>query len=176
VRYFISIIGLAVVLSACGASSDASPVPAANKTYKDKTYPMSFRYPATWKAPAKGKSELLSSGPAYVIRLTIPTGVANAEIQITENPPALPVIKNGLVRPDPAGGTDTFHYFNTRVGGHPAIRVERFAGAQEDQIDTFVNAAKVQYVVRVITAQPPFTRRVKSGYALILRSMRLPFA
>lgn len=169
------LLGIVLALAGCGGRSAAPTATAVStKTYSDPTYNFSFKYPANWKAPKTGQP--LAHTNSYVVKLFTPGNAAGAEVLVTGTVTPFPTFNDGLVVPDPAGGSDTLHYFHATVDGLPAMHIERFSGKHADQISTIVNQGHREYVVRILTGQPPFSPQILQGYGTIVKTLKVPFS
>ncbi len=178
--------GLLIAVAAAGISALAATTShslaahtaakLSTRLYRDHKYPVSFRYPSNWKAPAHGKVVSTPSGPSYEVDLAIPGNAAQAKVTVTAHPVAIPSFANGLVVSDPGGGPDKFHYYHLRAGGHPAMRVYRWSGKVIDGIDTFVDVGRYGYAIRMITGVPPFLKSAVAGYNEMVKTLSLPFS
>jgi hypothetical protein len=178
VHRFVPVVGLLILLCGCGGGGTASPpTPVPLKTYADSRLNLHFKYPGSWSVPKNGGHQQASStgAPTYIVPVNVPGNAASVEVTADGQIIQFPAFANGHIAPDPSGGPDYFHYYHTTVDGRPAMRVERWAGKQIDEIDTFVNTSKLSFDIRTDTGAPPYPKSVTDGYATIVRTIKLPF-
>jgi hypothetical protein len=175
--------GLFLILILAGCSNGPVPTPTPTptavptKSYSDRLFHFSFRYPGNWTAPKSGVAESGSAGTnAYDVHLQIPNSQADVRVVVSGRVTPFPSFADGHIAPDPNGGADKFQYFHATVSGFPAMSVYRIAGKHVDGIDTFINVGHKAFAVRMVTASPPFTDEIRKGYTTIVRSLQLPFS
>jgi hypothetical protein len=165
----------AVLLLAVGCSSNnAHPVAVGTKTYHDAKYKFSFQYPTSWSIPSSGHMASISGVMTYLLTVKVPNNSAGIQVTVDQNLAGSQYggIPEGKLVPY---GGDTLHYHHLTVSGWPAIQIERYTGQTLDGISTITNTHSNSFDVQMITATPPFTGDVLSGYHTIVRTMKLPF-
>lgn len=169
---------LALGVSGCGGGSATSQTPtsiASTKVYTDHRFKFSFKYPTAWKVPAGGgHQETVSGTPTYVVPVTAPGDVAQLEVTVDGRVFQIPDFTDGKTAP--AGGDATYHYFHARVGGLPAMRVERREAQKTNEVDTLFNTRTRSYDVRILTASPPLSVSSLQAYRTIVGSISVPFS
>ena len=180
-KFPVALLGLLTVcLAGCGFGSagpapTATPVP--NKTYTDKTFHFTFKYPANWTLPAKGGHVASIGGvQTYIVPLDEPNRGAHIEVTVDGDVIQLPAFQEGHIAPATDGSPAEMQYFHAHLSGLPAMRIHRIVNKQIDEIDTIANTQRQSYDVRMITGTPPFTQAALNTYRLLTTSLQVSFS
>jgi hypothetical protein len=177
-RLCILLLVVAFTLAGCGSSTaKPAPTPIPSVAFTDPQFGFSFRYPVNWSVPKKGGNIVDVAGVrTYELNLKVPQDAAQLSITVDGDVVPFPAFADGKTAPDPNGPTHTFQYFHAHVAGWPAMEIRRFTGKQITEVDTVTNTRTRSYDVRMLTATPPFPSSVTSGYARVVKSLKVPFS
>ena len=170
------LLGIAAALAGCGGKGASGPIPgptpSAYKSYTDARFHFSFKYPAKWSVPTKGKFENVDGRQTYVLAFNTHNSNANVELTLDHNVQPIPKVKFGEVKHTQQG--QVYRYFNFPVASRPALQGQLLGtNSTVLQVDTVWNDKKLSYDLRSAVGQPPFPKPITKGYQHILGTIKM---